>query len=207
MSIREMVARRSSYNETMDFFPTPPYATRALFRYLLPAFEHWETAEAHSIWDPACGAGHMSEVFREYGFCQVISSDIEDYGYDRMDEKVPFQHSKKTADLIVTNPPYGDMAAFVDHGLNKSNVGLALLTRIQFLEGQNRYQNFFKTRPPTIVGVFADRIPFKKNMVVPKAPKMFTHCWVVWLEGAQPQPLRWIPPEAQTMLEKVTDYE
>lgn len=209
MSIRDHIARRSDYNETKDYFPTPPYATRALFRYLLPAFEERKVAEAYTIWDPACGGGHMSEVFKEYGFSQRISTDIEDYGYGGLDEKVSFQQAvkKHRADLIITNPPYGAMAAFVDHGLNASGIGLALLTRIQFLEGQVRHRDIFSVRPPTMVGVFADRIPFKMNKVVPKAPKMFTHCWVVWLHGAEPRPLQWIPPEAQSLLEKEGDYD
>jgi len=208
MSIRDHIARRSTYYETKDFFPTPPYATRALFRYLLPAYEDRAVAENYSIWDPACGAGHMNRVFDEYGFRLNIASDIGDYGYGPQDEVGSFQELAKTkeADLIVTNPPYGDMQAFVDLGLARSNEALALLTRIQFLEGQNRYHGLFSTRPPTIVGIFSDRIPFKMNVVVPKAPKMFTHIWAVWIHGAEPQPLRWIPPDAQQLLERAEDY-
>ena len=207
MSARDHIARRSNFDETLDYFPTPPYATRALFEYVIP--EVAKDAKHLSIWDPACGGGHMSEVFREYGFKEVYSTDIHDHDYSGLDEKSSFQNTAKTAvkDFIVTNPPYGDMTDFVDLGLKASRRGLALLTRIQFLEGQNRYAKLFSVRPPTQVAVFADRISFKQNEVVQKASKMFTHIWVVWLEGAQPRPLKWIPVDAQKTLEKESDYE
>ena len=215
MSIRDHVARHSDFDETKDFIPTPGYATRALFEYVLKPLwrENWNTEAYTSVWDPAAGKGHMSEVFKEYNFSRVMSSDAYDWGPHRIsgyDEIEKFQHLAKTghkSGLVITNPPYAEIQDFVDWGLQASNVGLALLTRIQFLEGQRRYRSVFSQRPPTQVAIFSDRIPFKTNITVRKAPKMFTHCWVVWLHGVAPQPLTWIPPDAQMQLEKMSDYD
>lgn len=209
MSIRDMVARRSKFSDNNDFFPTPPYATRALFEHVIPNVIG--ATDELSIWDPACGAGHMSAVFEEYGFKDVRSSDIVDYGYpgtkvERFQEASKYQ----AVDLVVTNPPYGDMAEFVSHGLRSASTYLAFLTRIQFLEGQGRYANIFSVTPPAKVAVFSDRIPFKMNVTTNKAPKMFTHCWVVWDIANPPRKTEvlWIPPDAQAKLQKIeSDYD
>lgn len=54
-----------------EFYPTPPEATRALL-----AAERFNG----SIWEPACGQGHISKVLAEAGH-EVISTDLVDYGY------------------------------------------------------------------------------------------------------------------------------
>lgn len=216
MSIRDMVARHSDYNRTKDFIPTPPYATRVLFEYVAPHMK--DTDRIRDIWDPACGAGHMCEVFKEYGFERVMGSDSEDYGYQGVQYPDPklldfTNHHTITADAIVTNPPYALMEDFIKRGLSMSETDFALLTRIQVLEGQNRYNKFFKVVPPTKVSIFSDRVPFKTGAVVRRASKMFTHCWLYWdikklREGIkQDTVVDWIPPEAQSKLEKDTDYD
>ena len=208
MSARDHIARRSSYDETKDFFPTPPYATRALFKYVIP--EQAKIAAHHTIWDPACGGGHMSEVFKEHKFKDVVSTDIQDWGYGGLNAVTSFQDAVKGGakeDLIVTNPPYADMADFVDLAFEASRECVALLTRIQFLEGQKRYHGLFKKNPPSKIAIFSDRIPFKQNVVVRKAPKMFTHIWVVWEQGVDPRPPLWLHPHIQSELEKSGDYE
>ena len=63
----------------LDFFPTPPWAARAgadLLARLDP--------EARTLWEPACGAGHMAAALAErFG---VFASDVHDFGYgERVD--------------------------------------------------------------------------------------------------------------------------
>lgn len=208
MSIRDMVSRKSDYDETMDYFPTPAYATRALFEHVIPQII--PRAPELSIWDPACGGGHMCAVFEEYGFKRVIASDITDYGYPGTKVNSFQDESIYTmADLIVTNPPYAEMHDFVRNGLRASGRVLALLTRIQFLEGQQRYKKVFSVNPPTTVAIFSDRIPFKMNVTTKKVSKMFTHCWCVWDKGANPTQSRnfWIPPDVMDKLEKPGDWD
>lgn len=211
MSIRDMVARHSDYKETKDLIPTPPYATRAFFEYVAPRIKTY--ANESSAWDPACGFGHMCDVFKEYGFKDVIGSDIKDYGYPNTKIlDINDAHSVE-ADVIVTNPPYALMDQFIKRGLSQSNKDFALLTRIQVLEGQRRYSNFYNVVPPTSVHVFSDRVPFKTGKVVRKAPKMFTHVWVYWditnirKYGPSDTTFSWIPPTVQKQLEKDGDYD
>lgn len=53
-------ASRSEPDDSLDFFPTPPWATRALVEQL----GEWKFRRS-SIWDPACGAGHMVRALKD----------------------------------------------------------------------------------------------------------------------------------------------
>lgn len=86
-----MAQRKGGLKGGLDFFPTPPWATRALLEYVM-----------HPVWksytalDPACGEGHMVRPLREY-FREVYASDIKDYGkgfavLDYMEGEVRRQH-------------------------------------------------------------------------------------------------------------------
>jgi hypothetical protein len=61
----------------LDFSPTPPWVTRALIECVMPVLG---VREFHTVWEPACGEGHMAEVLREF-FAEVTATDIFDYGY------------------------------------------------------------------------------------------------------------------------------
>ena len=57
--------------ETNDFYATDPKAVEMLLK--LEKFNK-------TIWEPACGKGHVCEVLKKYGY-NVIASDIVDRGY------------------------------------------------------------------------------------------------------------------------------
>lgn len=216
MTIRDMVARHSDFDETKDFIPTPPFATRALYEVVAPELK--VLAPTTSFWDPAAGHGHMMKVAKEYGHPVVIGSDItpwenEDFGIVQADFTSENKPSFK-AGVIVTNPPYAKLAEFVMEGMDKAQVALAMLVRVQALETAGRYNNIYSKVPPTQIAFFSDRIPFKTGKVVKKAPKMFFHVWVYWdmqavragnAVMAQRPPL-WISPTIQRDLEKESDY-
>lgn len=209
MAARDHIARHTEYKDTMDLIPTPPFATRALFDSVLSKYYTEDDYDKMSAWDPACGFGHMCEVFKEMGFNEVISSDVKDHGYDPTMVIDFCGDTAIRADLIITNPPYAKMNSFIINALDRANMGVAMLTRIQMLEGQSRYNNIFKTKPPSDVAVFSDRIPFKVGEVVPKASKMFTHCWAYWdktRSSKSQTTLTWIRPTIQKELERPEDY-
>jgi hypothetical protein len=73
-----VMARRLEPPDALDFFCTPPWATRALCKHVL--FASGGTCPMPlSSWEPAAGEGHMAEVLMEY-FQQVHASDVFDYG-------------------------------------------------------------------------------------------------------------------------------
>jgi hypothetical protein len=215
MTIRDMVTRHSDFDETKDFIPTPPWATRVLYESVAPSLK--AKAPTLKAWDPACGHGHMLDVFDEYRHMFVCGSDIvvakraEKPG--RMTWEQDFtKATDKKADAIITNPPYRFANEFIANGLKACNFGMGLLMRVQVLEGQARYRDVWSKTPPTQIAIFSDRIPFKTGVVVRKAPKMFLHCWLWWektWDGAllPPRPPMWIRPDAQQAYEKDSDYE
>lgn len=71
-----VMAQRIEAPDSLDDFPTPPWATRALMEHIIHADE--ETAR-YSVLEPACGRGHMAQTLREY-FNDVRSSDISFIG-------------------------------------------------------------------------------------------------------------------------------
>ncbi len=79
-----------------EFYPTPPQATRALL-----SVEEFDG----SIWEPACGEGHISKVLVSAGY-EVISTDLiaRGYGAGGLDF---LRETQPQAKRIVTNPPYG----------------------------------------------------------------------------------------------------
>lgn len=203
MTVRDMVSRKAP-NDFDDFIPTPGYATRVLYEIVAPELKR--DAPNLTILDPAAGQGHMLKVFREYGHKAIRGSDITEHP-GVVQEDFLKASSVYTPDVIVTNPPYKHLNHFIDKSLDMARYGVGMLVRVQALEGQGRYQNIFKNRPPTQIALFSDRIPFKAGKVVRKAPKMFFHVWLWW--GSfhdKPRPPIWIPPNAQQMFEKDEDY-
>src|SRR5450631_3582353 len=57
-----VMAQRTEPKNSPDDFPTPPWATRALFEHVLNDKDH---LKGLSCLEPACGAGHMSKVLKE----------------------------------------------------------------------------------------------------------------------------------------------
>lgn len=81
--------------EENDFYATEPKALELLCD--LETF-------SPTVWECACGQGHLSEVLKSRGY-KVISSDLIDRGYGYSD--VDFLQSTKQFDGdIITNPPY-----------------------------------------------------------------------------------------------------
>src|SRR5688572_2907117 len=71
-----VMAQRVEPGDSLDDFPTPPWATRALIEHVIgPA----DAASLHCL-EPACGRGHMAAVMTEY-FGRVTASDVAVYGY------------------------------------------------------------------------------------------------------------------------------
>lgn len=205
MTVRDHIARRSTFDESKDFIPTPGYATRVLFELVMPELKEAEG----TIWDPSAGAGHMCRVFEEYRCPPLVHGtdlyDPKDMGYTRQDFT---KYKGGKTEAIITNPPYKHAVPFIKQGLKYSTRFLCLLMRVQVLEGQKRFEQIFNVTPPTQVAIFSDRIPFKTGKTVRKAPKMFTHIWICWdKEAPGPRPLMWIPPHVQAHFEMAEDYD
>jgi hypothetical protein len=167
-----------------DFFPTPAWATYALIDN--------EPFEGE-IWEPACGDGAMAEVLGLFGN-HVTATDLYDRGFG--ESGVDFLKSDRIADNIVTNPPYNSAEGFVRTGTTHARGKFALLLRLAFLEGANRYNTILSKNPPNRVWVFSERITFYPAGAIHRGTGTTAYAWFVWdkAAGNSTAELRWIKP-------------
>jgi len=200
-----VMAQRAEPHDSLDFFPTPPWATRALCEQLLLN----DDLARQTVWEPACGEGHMLRPLGEY-FCLAWGSDVHDYGYDRgLVEDFLWPTSHRDVDWIITNPPFRLGREFAIRALHIAKVGVALLVRTAFLEGGERFNTLFAQHRPSDVYQFCERVPMVKGRYDPKASTATSYCWIVWRCGVDMAPLftafHWIPP-CRAKLEREADY-
>lgn len=208
---RSIMGSRQEPDDSLDFFPTPPWATRALMEVVLPPLGcngDWR------IWEPACGEGHMSEVLREYSD-HVCATDIFNYGphqaevADFLEGGPPETDEQRglLADWIITNPPFGDHAIkFVLRALDLAGEGVAMFFRSQWaVEGIERYEAIFRDRPPTLCAYFVERVNLCKGRWDPDGSTATAYCWLVWVKDRPPLPPFWIPPGQRERLSKPDD--
>lgn len=92
--------------------------------------------------------------------------------------------------------PYTEALEFVLHALKITQEGekIAMLLRLQFLEGSKRYLKLFKTDPPKYVYLFVKRQKcFKNGISEPVGGSAVAYAWFVWLKGSKTEPiLRWL---------------
>lgn len=164
-----------------DFYRTPDHATIALLeRESFPG----------GIWEPACGDGAISRVLEQEGYT-VYSSDIVDRGYGV--RGVDFLAARNRIAHIITNPPYRQAQEFIEHALDCATHKVAMLLKLNFLEGQRRHE-FFKRTPLQSVYVFSKRLSFDRGDEENKGNGLLAFAWYVWNKRYYDQPrIDWIP--------------
>lgn len=206
-----VMAQRAEPHDSLDYFPTPPWATRALCEMLLGA----ELIEPGlgTVWEPAAGEGHMAAALAEY-FREVWASDVHDYGVGlpRADFLGALASDPRSAfdpalrpDWVITNPPFRLAQAFIEQAGMVALEGCAMLVRTSFLEGVGRWRELYRRRPPNFIWQFTERVPMHKGRLVPTGSTATAYCWLVWVEGAQGTGFGWIPPW-RGRLERESDY-
>lgn len=169
-----------------DYYATPPRAVELLLE---------QEKFSECIWEPACGGGHIVETLRKHGY-MVYASDIVDRGYEGTSIKDFLEERQINKFDIVTNPPYKFAKEFIEHALNISadGVKVAMLLKIQFLEGAAR-RELFKKHPPKTIYVFSRRITCAKNgdFETYKGMNAVCYAWFIWLRGFTGNPvIKWI---------------
>jgi hypothetical protein len=198
-----VMAQRSEAADSLDDFPTPPWATRALLEHVLHSSELSEL----TCLEPACGVGHMSKVLKEY-FGEVQSSDIHDYGYGAIRDYLKHPYKIDCCDWMITNPPFRLAEDFILKSLRLAREGVAILARTVFLESVGRHERIFSRNPPTIVAQFTERVPMLKGRLDKSASTATGYCWLVWKRKKRKTEPRlvWIPP-CRKALEREGDYD
>lgn len=196
------MARRFEPKDSLDDFPTPPWATRALLENVL----RFKPGMRMSAWDPACGVGHMAKILHEY-FGRTYASDVFNYGYGQVIDYEQITEIEEHINWIITNPPFRLAENFLTQSLKFAQTGVAMLTRTVFLESVGRYNEIFSVQPPTIVAQFSERVPMIKGRLDRTASTATGYCWLVWTKvPARTTQLIWIPP-LRRAFERPNDYD
>ncbi|QQA43940.1 hypothetical protein [Pelagovum pacificum] len=201
------MAQRHEAHDSLDFFPTPPWATRALCEWLQGQGQPIDQLRAT---EPACGQGDMARPLAEY-FGDVWASDVHDHGWTGLCEIWDFLLSpphRDADDWIITNPPFRLALPFIQLARMRAAAGVAMLVRTSFLEGGERYRELFADDRPTHVLQFCERVPMAKGRLDAKGSTATAYCWLVWLgaDRALETVFDWIPPGTRKRLELPGDY-
>lgn len=197
-----VMSQRVEPSESLDDFPTPPWATRALLEHVISGV----VDKSHTCLEPACNRGFMAEPLKAY-FNSVTSSDISDYGYGETRDFLGHSYETGSFDWVITNPPFKFAEDFVHEGLRVARVGVAMLARTVFLESVGRYDRLFQLTPPSIFAQFTERVPMFKGRLDAKGSTATGYAWFVWVKGEdQPPRLAWVPP-CRKRLERPADYQ
>lgn len=200
-----VMSQRSEPHDSLDFFPTPPWATRAVCEHILPSL----CGPRHSMplmraWEPACGDGAMARPLAEY-FATVGASDVHAYGYGAVaDFLFPWSPDLAKPHWIITNPPFRLGEQFARKALEIATHGVALLVRTAFLESQDRFR-LYSEHPPAVVAQFVERVPMVKGRLQRDASTATAYCWIVWRKGEADTRFKWIPP-CKKQLDRDTDW-
>ena len=159
------MAQRIEPKDSADDFPTPPWATRGLIEHVL---KEKKTLRQMSCLEPACGAGHMAKVLKEY-FGEVRCADAFHYGYAPVRNFLTYPYETNAVDWVITNPPFRLAEEFIERALDVARKGVAILARTVFLESVGRYENIYSRSPPTKFAQFVERVPMVKGRLDIKA--------------------------------------
>lgn len=225
-----VMSQRAEAHDSLDYFPTPPWATRALCQRLADEFNDGPT----SCWEPACGELHMVRPLAEY-FSSVRASDVQAYepmaDLSRNAWRVygPYLcdflltgRTEEPVDWIITNPPFNLAVEFIETAVKVARRGVAMLVRTAFLESEARVTGLFARMPPSEVLVFAERVVMLKARLIrsgsidpfatkagTKASSATSYAWLIWRSydfgGGADTRLGWIAP-CRRDLESEGDY-
>ena len=201
-----VMQQRSEPHDSLDDFPTPPWAVRALCEALQGA---GLIDDSMTVREPAANRGYMARPLAEY-FARVEASDVHDYGagYPVRDYLFGLDSDLAAVDWTITNPPFKLGQQFIERACATSRRGVAMIVRSAFVEGGERYRDLYSINPPSFVYQHVERVPMVRGRYDPKARTATAYLWLVWLADDCPlDPLfRWIPP-CRKSLERAGDSD
>lgn len=174
-----IIAGRKQSDE-YDFYETPKWATERAVNAMI---SDGILNKSDVIYEPCCGAGAISSVLKEYGFENVMASDIQTEDYICGEKGVDvYEIPDKCCDVVLTNPPYNLMTknSMLSEFLRISNKKVILLLNIYFLASKSR-KELLETSHLRHLYVHSDRVtmfPFGQEAPKNGGTKMFA--WFVW---------------------------
>lgn len=203
-------AQRHEPKDSLDFFGTRPWATRALVEHVLKPLDLFDPLNV--VWEPACGQGHMARALMEY-YAGVRASDIYNYGPTEAGPvrgffQYDFLHEAHAGgvDWVITNPPFKHSLEFIHKALDRSGRGVAMYGPLTMLEGVARYNHIYRPyKGQFTIAPFVERCPTNKGAPKKNATTASAYAWLVICPGRVLTPLIHIPP-CRADLERDGDY-
>lgn len=182
--------KKHKERDKTDYYATPTVEVKNILDTLHIDFSN------QTILEPCAGGGHMVEGIYDYVLSnlqtdvKIIATDLHEHkrvnlypiltgeNYDFLSDD--YQIPTDKVDWIIMNPPYATIEPFTIRALEIADRGVIMLARLQFLEGEKRYENILKDNPPTSVFVYVDRIQCWKDGVESKDSSAQAYAWFVW---------------------------
>ena len=173
--------------DKLDYYATPTVEVENILDELNIDLDYY------TVLEPCIGGGHMADGIQSY--CskkehyntKFVGTDIRDrgyrndtweleYGLDFFADDYPYDE----ADWVIMNPPYGVIEPFTIRALDIAKKGVIMLGRLQFLEGEGRFEKILQFNPPTDIYVYVDRIQCWKDGLKPDGSSAQAYAWFVW---------------------------
>ena len=196
-----VMQRRVEAHDSLEDFPTPPWATRAICeRLAISGFINFDM----SCREPCANRGYMVRPLLDY-FSTVDASDVHDYGCGFPVADYLWGEDPEPIDWTFLNPPFRLAQQFIQRAIRTSRAGVAAIVRCAFTEGGARYADLFEPHPPSFVIQHCERVPMVKGRYDPKATTATAYAWLVWMPGQTDTRFRWIAP-SRKQFERAEDY-
>jgi hypothetical protein len=193
--------------EINDYYATDPIAIDCLFKKIKPQFQN------DIIWEPCVGEGNLSNRIRDYGYNNVIESDIiidrpnspkNIIEYDFL-TPVVFQNDKipyKDVQWIITNPPYNYAMECITQGMEYLDMyspvkennpkRICFILKTTFLESQSRFDFFTQNKLFSDLFVFSKRLGCYKNNIK-TGSGIVSYSWFIFTQGYEGKPkIDWV---------------
>ena len=178
--------------DALDYYSTPIEEVTNILNHLRLPFE-----DGDIILEPCAGGGHMVKGILDYlktigEEIYITATDIQERGnivenegiiinagneYDVFSDNYPITE----ADWVIMNPPYGVIEPFTMKALSIARKGVLALCRLQFLEGEGRFNKIFSHCPPSDVYIYVDRIAcYKNGNDKEKMASAQAYAWFYW---------------------------
>ncbi len=200
-----VMAQRAEARDSLDDFPTPPWAGRALCRFLRAGLG--QHLQLYDVREPAANRGHLVRALAG-DFGRVKASDVHDYGAGFAVRDYLFPGDMDRTAWTITNPPFRLAEQFVFRAWDLSSVGVAMLVRSAFLEGVGQYDRLFRNLPPTHVLQFSERVVMHKGCLSEAGSTATAYAWLIWFRPAMGRAteLHWTGSGARAALTRPGDY-
>lgn len=150
-----------------DFYVTPTDSIKIFMEQFLYDYEFYVNERA-TVLDPCAGgdskhAMSYPKVLKELGFNTVFTNDIREDSLAQYHEDYLESNFNIEPNIVITNPPFSHAQQIIEKALSDVQSGgfVIMLLRLNFLEGKNRYRDFWsKVGLPYHIYVHPKRLSF-----------------------------------------------